>query len=115
MLVGNLGEKPELRMTNNGISMTTLSIATSKSYKQEDGNWGEKTYWNRAVVWGKRAENCTRYLDKGDRVYVEGFLRSQKWKDDAGVLHWSSEIATEDVKFLGSCAANKEKDLETKK
>lgn len=100
ILVGNLGTNPELRQTARGNPVVNLAIATSRSIKNEDGSYRESTVWHRAVVWGKRAEACYKYLEKGNRVYVEGLLQTNNWTDKSGQTHWRTEVLVDQIKFL---------------
>lgn len=100
-LIGNVGMKPELRHTPAGHAVVNLALATSRTRKESEGVWSDVTDWHRLVVWGRRAENCERYLDKGNRVYVEGSLQTSTWKDEAGLNHYRTEVVVEDIKFLG--------------
>lgn len=101
ILVGNLGQNPELRHTPKGNAVATLSIATNRDFKTAEGERKKETYWHRAVVWGKRAEVCAKYLTKGSRVYVEGELRMKPWKDKEGKPRTMAEISVSEVRFLG--------------
>lgn len=101
ILIGRLGQNPEMRATGNGTSVATLSVATSERFKK-DGQMQEKTEWHRVVVWGKTAESCAAYLQKGREVYVEGRLQTRSWEKSDGVTQYSTEIIAEAVKFLGS-------------
>jgi single-strand DNA-binding protein len=102
-IIGNLGHDPELRHTAKGNPVMTLSVATSSKYKtQDDGREIESTEWHRAVVWGKKAENCAQFLKKGNRVYLEGPIRTRSWKDKEGQDKKSTEIQVSNIQFLGS-------------
>lgn len=101
ILLGNLGSEPELRYTQKGSAVMNFSLATSRDVKLANGDWKEETQWHRAVMWGKRAETCAKYLTKGSRVYVEGVLKPTTWTDKEGVAHKSTEITVEEIKFLG--------------
>lgn len=102
ILIGQLGMKPELRHSAKGHPVVNLSIATHRSQKNAEGEWKESTEWHRAVVWGKRAEACDRYLHKGSRVYVEGVIQTNSWTDTGGAKHWRTEVLVDEIKFLGS-------------
>ena len=81
ILVGNLGQKPEMRYTQTNMAVANLSVATSDSWKdKETGEQKEKTEWHRVVYFGKLAEIAEQYLDKGSKVYVEGKLQTRKWQ-----------------------------------
>lgn len=101
ILVGNLGNDPELRFTAKGTAVANISIATSRSKKNDEGKWMDETQWHRVVIWGKRAETCKQFLTRGSRVYVEGFLQNRSWRDENGVSRYTAEIQSEDIKFLG--------------
>ncbi|MGA9867268.1 MAG: single-stranded DNA-binding protein [Acetobacteraceae bacterium] len=92
-LIGNLGREPEVRSTQTGKQVVTLSLATSESWKDDRGNRVERTEWHRVVIWneglGKIAE---RFLAKGSKVYVEGKIVTNKYTDNAGVERYSTEI-----------------------
>jgi single-strand DNA-binding protein len=96
IIVGNLGQDPELRHTQAGQAVCELSVATSRKYKDN-----EETTWHRIVVWGKQAEACAEYLKKGRQVYVEGRLQTRSWNDKDGNKRWITEIVAEQVQFLG--------------
>lgn len=100
MLLGNLGHDPELRYTPKGNAVVTLSLATNRDAKGPNGEKRTETDWHRATVWGKRAELCAKYLEKGSRIFVEGELQSRSWTDKEGQVHRSSEIWVDDVRFL---------------
>ena len=93
ILVGNLGQKPEMRYTQTNTAVATLSIATSESWKDKDsGEQREKTEWHRVVFFGKLAEIAEQYLDKGSQLYVEGKLQTRKWQDQNGIDKYTTEI-----------------------
>jgi single-strand DNA-binding protein len=75
ILIGNLGRDPELRYTQEGQGVANFTLATNERWRDKSGNNQERTEWHRIVVWGKQAENCAQYLQKGRRVYVEGRLQ----------------------------------------
>ena len=102
MLIGNLGQKPELRQTNSNLAVTRLSVATTERRKGQDGNWANHTEWHNVTVFGKSAENCVQFLDKGRQVYVEGRLSTRKWQDKDGNDRKSVDIIANDVRFLSS-------------
>ena len=101
ILVGNLGRDPEVRATQGGGSVCTLSVATAERQKDRDGNWTDHTEWHRVVVFGQAADACARFLAKGRQVYVEGKLRTNKWQDKDGQDRYTTEIIAFEVKFLG--------------
>lgn len=101
IIVGNLGADPELRYTPSGQAVCDFRIATSESFKTKAGEERTVTEWHSVVVWGKQAENCSKYLSKGRQVYVEGKLRTRSWERD-GQKHYKTEIIAQIVQFLGS-------------
>ena len=85
ILVGNLGQKPEMRYTATQSAVANISIATTESWKdKESGEMRDKTEWHRVVYFGKLAEIVEKYLDKGSSVYIEGKLQTRKWQDKSG-------------------------------
>ncbi len=104
ILVGNLGQKPEIRYTQTDSAVANLSLATSESWKdKETGEQREKTEWHRIVYFGKLAEIAEQYLDKGSKVYVEGKLQTRKWQDkDTGADRYTTEIVGNELTMLDS-------------
>ena len=93
IIVGNLGNDPEVRYTPAGAAITNISVATSESWKgKNSGQMQEKTEWHRVVFFGKLAEIAGVYLAKGSQVYVEGKLQTRKWQDKQGQDKYSTEI-----------------------
>ena len=93
ILVGNLGQKPEMRYTATQSAVANISIATTESWKdKESGEMRDKTEWHRVVYFGKLAEIVEKYLDKGSSVYIEGKLQTRKWQDKSGADRWTTEI-----------------------
>ena len=102
ILVGNLGQDPEVKYTAGGAAVTTLSIATSDSWKDRDtGEDQERTEWHRVVLWRRLAEIAGEYLKNGSKVYVEGQLQTRKW-EQAGQTRYTTEIIARDIQFLDS-------------
>ena len=102
ILVGNLGQKPEIRYTQTNTAVATLSIATSESWKdKESGEQREKTEWHRVVFFGKLAEIAEQYLDKGSQLYIEGKLQTRKWQDKDGNDKYTTEILGNEMNMLG--------------
>ena len=101
ILVGNLGRDPELRYTQSGQAVATFSIATTDRWRDKDGANQERTEWHRIVVWGKSAENCAQYLQKGRSAYIEGRLQTNDWEDKEGNKRTTTEIIAQSVQFLG--------------
>ena len=102
ILVGNLGQDPEVKFTAGGAAVTTLSIATSESWKdKESGTEQEKTEWHRVVLWRRLAEIAGQYLKKGSKVYIEGQLQTRKWEQE-GQTRYTTEVIARDMQFLDS-------------
>lgn len=99
VLIGNLGRKPELRETKSGHSVANFSIATNERVKDGD-QWKDHTEWHTIVVWGKQAENCEKFLDKGSKVAVEGKIRTRAYQDKGGNDRKSTEVVVDRVEFL---------------
>jgi len=103
IIVGNLGRDPEVRYNPNGGAWCTVSIATSRSWKDKtSGEKVEETEWHRVVFNDKLAEIAGEYLKKGRSVYVEGRLKTRKWTDKDGAEKYSTEIIASDMQMLGS-------------
>lgn len=93
ILVGNLGQDPEVRYMPNGGAVANLTLATSESWRDKaDGEMREHTEWHRVVVFGKLAEIASEYLRKGAQVYIEGQLRTRKWTDQSGQDKYTTEV-----------------------
>lgn len=93
ILIGNLGQDPEIRYTSGGMAIATLSLATSESWRdKQTGEQKERTEWHRVVLVGKLAEVAGQYLKKGSQVYVEGKLQTRKWQDQSGQDRYTNEV-----------------------
>ena len=93
IILGRLGQDPEIRYTKDGKAVATLSVATSESWKdKQTGEKKEQTEWHRVVLFGRLAEVAGEYLRKGSQVYIEGQLKTRKWTDQQGVARYSTEI-----------------------
>ena len=101
MIVGHLGNDPEVKMLSSGQSVARFSVATSESWTGKDGQKQEKTEWHRVVVWNKLAELCGKYLAKGRQVYAEGRLQTSSWEDQQGQKRYTTEVIASTVQFLG--------------
>ncbi len=101
MIIGRLGQDPEMKAVGQGSTVTRLNVATSENWVDKGGQKQERTEWHRIVVWGKLAEICGKYLAKGRQVYVEGKLQTRSWEDN-GIKKYSTEIVASTVQFLGS-------------
>ena len=101
IIIGNLGNDPELRYTQNQNAVATLNIATTDYRNDANGERQEITEWHRVVVWGRQAENCSKYLAKGRSVYVEGRIQTRSWDDQSGQKRYTTEIIAQNIQFLG--------------
>jgi single-strand DNA-binding protein len=102
ILIGNLGRDPETRYMPDGGAVTNVSIATTESWKDKNGEKQEKTEWHRVAFFGKLAEIAGEYLKKGSQVYVEGRLQTRKWQDKDGQDKYTTEIVADRMQMLGS-------------
>jgi single-strand DNA-binding protein len=103
IIIGRLGNDPEVRYTPSGAAVARFSVATSEEWKDKNsGEKKERTEWHRVTAWGKLGEICGEYLSKGRQVYVEGRLQTSSYDDKDGVKRYSTEIVASDVQFLGS-------------
>lgn len=100
ILIGNLGQDPEVRNTGSGTAVANLRVATTERRKVGDA-WQDHTEWHSVAVFGKTAENAARYLSKGRQVYVEGRLQTRKYKDRDGNDRYSYEVVADQVRYLG--------------
>ena len=102
IIVGRLGQNPEVRYAPSGSAVANFSVATSESWTDKQNQKQEKTEWHRVVVWGKLAELCGQYLGKGRQVYVEGRLQTRQWQDKEGQTKYTTEVQAQSIQFLGS-------------
>lgn len=100
MLIGNVGTDPEMRFTPNGNPVASFRLATSRLYTAPDGERKQETDWFTVVTWKKQAESCNQFLTKGQRVYVEGSLRTRAWEGRDGQKRLSVEVIANRVLFL---------------
>jgi len=115
ILVGNLGQNPEVRYTQDGTAVCNFSMATNRRWKDKEGNPQEKTEWHRVVAWGATGENAGKFLSKGREVYVEGEMRTRSWESKCKCEEDITRYATEVhvglpgtvIQFLGSGTASK--------
>ncbi|WP_343126518.1 single-stranded DNA-binding protein [Buchnera aphidicola] len=110
ILIGNLGQDPEIRYMPNGGAVLNMTIATSENWKDKNtGELKEKTEWHRIVVFGKLAEIAAQYLHKGSQIYIEGTLQTRKWQDQNGIDRYITEIIvniTGTMQMLGNRNSN---------
>ena len=102
ILVGNLGQDPEIRYMQNGKAVANLSMATSETWKDQQGQQQEKTEWHRVIAFDKLAEIIGEYVKKGSKIYCEGKLQTRKWTDQQGVERYSTEIVINEMQMLDS-------------
>jgi len=108
ILIGNLGKDPEIRHLESGVSVANYPIATSEVYK--DRKTGEKvtqTEWHNIVLWRGLAEISEKYLKKGDKVYIEGKLRTRSWQDQEGNNRYTTEVIADNLTMLGKNPDNR--------
>ena len=101
ILVGNLGNDPEVRYMPNGNAVANLSLATSESWKDQQGQVQERTEWHRLTMYRRLAEIAGEYLKKGSQIYVEGKLQTRKWQDQQGQDRYTTEISVDQMQMLG--------------
>ena len=103
ILIGNLGQDPEVRYMPNGGAVTNISVATSETWKDKNtGEQQEKTEWHRVVMFRRLAEIAGEYLKKGSKVYIEGRLQTRKWQDQQGNDRYTTEIVADQMQMLDS-------------
>ena len=101
ILVGNLGKDPEVRYLPSGEQICNITLATSERYKDKaSGEYKENTEWHMVVFFGKLAEICGQYLQKGNKIYVDGRIRTNKWQDKEGNERYTTEIIGSEMKML---------------
>ena len=102
MIIGNVGQDPEMRYMPNESAVVNLSIATSESWKdKQTGEQKEKTEWHRVVMFNRLAEIATEYLRKGSQVYIEGKIQTRKWEDKEGNDRYTTEVVANEMQMLG--------------
>jgi single-strand DNA-binding protein len=102
IILGRLGQDPELKYTPGGMAVCNFTVATSESWADKSGQKQERTEWHRIVVWGKLAELCNQYLSKGRQAFIEGSLQTRSWDDKtSGQKRYTTEINAKTVQFIG--------------
>lgn len=104
ILLGRLGQDPELKYTPGGAPVCNFSLATTEAWTDKSGQKQEKTEWHRVVVWGKLAELCNQYLSKGRQAFLEGRLQTRSWDDKDGNKRYTTEILASTVQFIGGAS-----------
>ena len=106
MVIGNLGNDPEIRYTQSEIPVATFSVASTERWKDSDGDKQERTQWHRVVAWRRLAEVCGEHLHKGNKVYIEGKMQTRKWEDQDGNTRYTTEIVARDLEMIGGRQEN---------
>jgi single-strand DNA-binding protein len=101
MLIGNLGQEPELRYTQSGQAVLNLRMATTESFANRDGERQERTEWHTVTVWGKRGEALGKILAKGSKIFVEGRLQTRSWDDKQGNKRYSTDVVATEIILCG--------------
>ena len=101
-LIGNLGMNPDVKKLSSGKKLARLSLATTESYKDENGQRISDTQWHNLVAWGKQAEVAEKYLQKGSEVAVEGKLVHRQYTDKTGAIRYSTEVVINELLMLGA-------------
>ena len=101
ILVGNLGQDPEVRYLDNGVAVANFSLATTENYKNKQGERVSQTEWHNIVLWRGLAEVAEKFLKKGSSIYVEGKIRNRKWEDKEGNTRYNTEILGDNMTMLG--------------
>ena len=102
ILIGNLGQDPETRYTQDGSAITNASIATSETWKDSSGAKQVKTEWHKVIFFKRLAEIAGEYLRKGSKVYIEGKLQTRKWQDQSGIDRYTTVIICKELQMLSS-------------
>ena len=103
ILLGRVGNDPEVKFMPSGNAVVNLSIATNRKFKNQDsGSYEDKTEWHRVVFFNKPAETIGQYVKKGQQLYVEGRIQTRKWQDKNGADRWTTEIVGSELTMLGS-------------
>jgi single-strand DNA-binding protein len=99
IIVGGLGQNPELSYTPSGTAKATLSVATSERWTDKEGEKHEKTEWHRCIAWGRKAEVIAEYFTKGSGIIIEGKIQTRNWEDKDGVKRYTTEIVIANFEF----------------
>lgn len=105
-IIGNVGKDPEVKATGGGTKVASFSVATTAKWKDKQGVQQEKTEWHKITAWEPLAVIVGNYVKKGDRIYVEGYLETQKWTDKNGVERYTTQIVARDIILLGGKKAS---------
>lgn len=99
-IIGNLGKDPETKSFDGGSQVTNITVASSEKYKNRSGETVEETEWHNVQMWGKLSEIASRYLKKGDKVFIQGKLKTRSWEDQSGQKKYITEIRADMLKML---------------
>lgn len=113
MIIGNLGHDPEMRYTPSGKPLTKFRVATNRQWTNPEGEKQTETEWFNIVAWGKLAEICNQYLEKGNRVYIEGRLHTRHWTDDDGNHQSATEVVANEMIMLDTASPSAESGAKT--
>ncbi len=102
IIIGNLGADPEVRYSQSGAAVANFRVATTETWKKQDGSKEEQTEWHRIVAFGRLGEICGEYLSKGSKVYIEGRIQTRKWDDKDGNTRYTTEIVAREMKMLSA-------------
>ncbi len=102
IVIGNLGQDPQINSTKSGKLVANFSLATSEKYRDSNGDKQVKTEWHRIVAWGKLAEIVEKFLEKGSKICVEGKLATRSWEDESGGKRYITEIIATNIEMLGA-------------
>jgi single-strand DNA-binding protein len=102
ILLGNLGQDPEMKTTQGGHSLVNISLATNKGRKDQAGNWQDELIWHRVTCWDRIAEIACQYCHKGSQVMIEGYLQPNEWTDQDGKKRYGVSIVASKLLLLGS-------------
>lgn len=102
LLIGNLGQDPEKRITPAGHSVINVRLATTEYYKDQSGSRQERTEWHNVVFWNRLADIVEQYCQKGSSIYVEGYLQTREWQDKDGNRRFTTDIVARNMQLLGA-------------
>lgn len=115
ILMGRLGQEPEINHVSNGTKVAKFSLATSERYKDRSGNLVENTEWHNVEAWDKLADIIEQYVHKGDMIYLEGKIRTEKWQDKEGNNRYTTKIRMTDLTLLPKSNPNQNQTAQTQK
>lgn len=101
MILGRLGQDPEIRATASGTQVANINVATNSRSRDMNGNWTDTTEWHRVTLFGKTAEIAGQYLRKGSQVFIEGRIQTRKWQDQNGQDRYTTEIVANEMQMIG--------------